>query len=140
MTEPKTRTFRNPNGSRRSGVVSVEMAMCLPVLFLLLFGCYEVANANMLHHAAENAAYEAARAGIVPGATAQKCRDQAALILRGMGIQQFNVTVTPGTLQRNTATVIINVDVPLTGNALISPVFFGGVTFHGGCEMIREVL
>ncbi len=116
------------------------MAICLPVLFLLLFGCYEVARANSLLHAAENAAYEAARIGIVPGATADRCKAQAEFVLQAMGVSKFNVTVTPGKIDRRTESVTVEIDVPLKGNALIAPMFFGSVTFHGACEMLREVL
>jgi Flp pilus assembly protein TadG len=125
---------------RLRGALSVEVALTLPVLMLMLFGSYEVARANMLHHAAENAAYEAARAGIIPGATPTRCRDQAAFALRSMGVRNFSVKVVPSSLDRRTPTVGIEVRVPLRGNTLMAPLFFRNTNFRGFCELKREVL
>lgn len=124
----------------RRGALSVEVALTLPILMLLLFGSYEMARANMLHHAAENAAYEAARAGVVPGATPTRCRDQAAFVLRSMGVRNFTVNVAPAALDRRTPTIGIEVNVPLRGNMLMAPLFFGSTNFRGFCELKREVL
>ena len=72
----KTMTMKHQknNGRRRVGALAVEVAMCLPILLMVLFGCYEVARANMLVHATESAAYEGARVGIIPGCNSRKSR------------------------------------------------------------------
>jgi len=49
---------RITKNSKRLGAITAEVAICLPVLFLLTFGCLELAGANMLKHATESAAYE----------------------------------------------------------------------------------
>lgn len=134
---PRIQTSRRSN-SNRNGALTVEVAICLPVLFMILFGCYELSKANLLHHAAENAAYEAARVGVVPGATAQKCRDHAGAILRSIGIRTFNVQVQPANINKSTPTVSVLVEVPLRDNTVLSPVFFGNTSFRGVCEMQRE--
>lgn len=122
----------------RSGALTVEVAVCLPVLFMILFGSYELSKANLLNHAAENAAYEAARVGVVPGATPDKCIAQAGRILRSIGVANFNVQVQPSTIARDTATVAVLVEIPLRDNTIIAPLFFGSTVFRGVCEMRRE--
>lgn len=124
--------------ARRRGVLSVEMALAMPAMLLLLFASYEIARANMLHHAAENAAYEAARAGVVPGATVSACQAQAAGCLRAMGVRNFQVRVTPSTIRRDTPQIDVEVEVPLSGNTTFAPFFLGGTTFRGQCAMQRE--
>ena len=59
-------------GSDRTGALTIEVALCLPLLILLLFGCYEICRTSMILHATQSAAYEGARVGIVPGATPDK--------------------------------------------------------------------
>ncbi len=139
-TPTRARLQRRFRSSSRRGALTVEVAICLPVLFLVLFGCYELSKANMLHHAAENAAYEASRAGIVPGATPQKCIDYAASVLRSVGITNFNVQVSPTTINRDTPAISVLVEIPLRTNTLLAPMFFGNNTFRGFCEMKREAL
>ena len=61
--------------ARRRGATTVELALTLPILFLLVFGAIEFSRAHMLQHTTEIAATEAARQAIVPGATAEECRN-----------------------------------------------------------------
>ena len=67
--ETKMSSKQKKRAPRRQGAAVIEMALTLPVLFLLLFACYEFGRANMIRHTAQGAAYEAARVAIVPGAT-----------------------------------------------------------------------
>ena len=66
------------NESRqRHGAATVEFAVVLPLLVLLVFGSVELTRGLMLRHSADNAAYEAARTAIVPGATAEEAITRA---------------------------------------------------------------
>src|SRR5690606_21432947 len=69
----RTRCFIRP----RRGAALVEFALTAPLLFFILFASLEFARANMLRNTVEMAAYEGARRGIVPGATAEDVRDAA---------------------------------------------------------------
>ena len=124
----------------RNGALTVEMALCLPILFMVLFGCYEMAHANMLLHASESAAYEGARVGIVPGSTPEKIRTAAGSVLRSMGIGNFTVTVTPPVITTSTESVKVDIQVPFRANTAIPVQFFDNPTFRGSCELSREVL
>ena len=57
---------KRTNNSNRRGALTVEVAICLPLLLITLFGLYELSRANMIRHAVESAAYEGARSGILP--------------------------------------------------------------------------
>jgi Flp pilus assembly protein TadG len=125
---------------RRRGALTVEVAICLPVLFLFLFGCYEIAHANMLMHATESAAYEAARVGIVPGAKSEKIRNAAQFVLNSVGVNDFTLTITPDPVDRSTEKVKVEIAVPFRGNSSVPRLFVQDPTFRGECELTRETL
>ena len=53
----------------RRGATVVEFSLVLPILFTILFGMIEFTRLSNIRHAADNAAYQAARAVVVPGAS-----------------------------------------------------------------------
>lgn len=124
----------------RRGALTVEVAICLPILITFLFACYEVAHANMLLHATESAAYEAARVGIVPGAKPDKIREAAAFVLNSVGVRNFTLTMTPDPITTKTNSVKIVILVPFRGNTSVSQMFVRDPTFRGQCELTRETL
>lgn len=124
----------------RRGALTVEVALCLPVLLLFLFACYEIAHANMLLHATESAAYEAARVGIVPGAKQDKIKNAAGFVLGSVGITDFDITVTPDTITRSTEKVKVEIKVPFRRNTSVPRIFVQEPVFSGQCELTREVL
>ena len=127
--------------SKRDGAVTVEMALCLPVLFLLLFGCLEMAGANMLRHATESAAYEGARIGILPGATDAGVQQAVDHILTTIGAEGSTVEILPQVRTPETESIQVNVSVPYSTNALIAPFFMSDdLTFRASCTLRREQL
>ena len=123
----------------RSGVLTVEVALCLPILLMVLFGGYELAHANMILHSTESAAYEGARTGIVPGATKEKIERSVGQILRATGIKNFNVDVSPSTIDETTDKITVNVSVPVRQNMSFPAFFLKDPTFRGRCELSREI-
>jgi len=123
----------------RSGATVVEVASCLPVLFLVLFAGYEFGRANMLHHASESAAYEGARIGVVPGATPKKIEEAARFVLQSVGARNAEVIVTPNVIEQDTPTVKVEILIPMKSNTLFLPFFTKKAVFQGECEMTREV-
>ena len=141
MTSSTSRTSRpqrNPR-SRRNGVTTVEVALCLPVLFLFFFASSEFSRVNMLRQAANQAAYEGARVGIAPGATVGGVRTAAADILSSAWAQGYTINVTPGTINQDTPQVTVDVAIPLAQNSLAVMVFFNnGTALTGRCTLQRE--
>ena len=122
----------------RRGATVVEMAMCLPVLFLLLFGCYEFARANMMRHAADAAAYEGARVGIVPGAKAEDVEDACRFVLSTVGIRDFKIKVEPKKIKRTDKTIRVTVSLKMRDNTSLGLLFNEDTEFEGKCELRRE--
>lgn len=125
--------------SARRGAVTVEMAIVVPILFVLVFAALEFCGVNIQRHTADNAAYEAARRGIVPGATAQDCRDEATRIMAFVGARNVTVDVTPATISDLTQELTVRVELPIADNGWLTPMFFDASdTIVRECRMARE--
>lgn len=125
--------------TRRAGAVTVEFALCAPVLFLFIFASLEFSRANMLKHTAANAAYEGARAGIVPGATASDARTAANNALAPLNVRDSTVTINPSSIGPGTLDVTVTVLVPMNSNGYFTPIFFRNKVLTETCKLNREV-
>jgi Flp pilus assembly protein TadG len=109
----------------RRGATLVEFAVTVPVFFLFLLAAFEFGWMNVLRHTADNAAYEAARTVIVPGATAAEATTKAANLLNIVGARDAQVTITPSVLTPDTDQVTVNITIPMNRNGLVVPRFTG---------------
>ncbi len=132
--------MRTKIAGKRQGTTTVEVAICLPILFMFLFGAYELSRCNMLLHAAESAAYEGARVGIVPGATKEKIEDAVTFVLVSVGATNFDVTVTPEVIGLDTEKVRVEVELDLGDNTAMPQLFIDDLQLRGECELTREAL
>ncbi|QDT52047.1 TadE-like protein [Caulifigura coniformis] len=101
----------------RSGGVTVETAIVLPVLFAIMFAAVDCARLNMIRNSAQNAAYEGARNAIVPGGTAADAKNAARKVLSGVGVRNFTVTVSPSVISSTSTRVTVTITVPLKDNS-----------------------
>jgi len=131
-------SLQKPKPSKRRGATAVEFALAAPILFTFVFLSVEFARANMIFNTIENAAYEGARRGVVPGATKDDCDTAAQTLLDIVGIQNSTVTTTP--IDENTTEVTVTVDVPMTtSNGYVASKFFLGETLTATVTLPREV-
>ncbi len=126
---------RRPN---RSAAVVVEFAICAPLLFLFFFASLEFSRVNMIRQSVENAVYEGARRGIVPGATATNCRDSAQAVLNSISTTGATITVTPSVITDDTTEVTVSIVVPVNNNSWVFPVFFADKTISSDMTLRRE--
>jgi Flp pilus assembly protein TadG len=124
--------------SLRRGAVIVEFALTVPVFFLFLLASFEFGWLNVLRHTADNAAYEAARAAMVPGATAADAIAKANTILQVVGARSARVTVTPAAITKETEQVTVAIDIPMKFNGLIVPRFTRTSTLHSASTLRTE--
>jgi Flp pilus assembly protein TadG len=122
----------------RRGAAAVEFAITAPVFFLFLLAAFEFGWLNVIRHTADNAAYEGARAAMVPGATAAEATAKANSILNVIGARGAKVTITPATLTTSTTEVTVAVDVPMRRNGLIVPRFTSKTTLHSESTLRTE--
>ncbi len=122
----------------RTAAVVVEFAICAPILFLFFFASLEFSRVNMIRQSVENAAYEGARRGIVPGATAANCSESAQAVLSAISATGATITVTPSVITEDTTEITVSIGVPVNSNSWVIPVFFADKTISGAMTLRRE--
>ena len=130
---------RPTNSKSRTGALAVEMALTVPILFFVLFASVEIARANMMVHAAESAAYEGARVGIIPGATPDQVVSAAESVLRIAGVRNSRVTTNPAVIQVDSETIEVTVEVVYGDNTILGLLIPDSVVFTGVTELTREI-
>lgn len=138
MNNESMKTKKRYRRSQRHGVTTVEFALVAPIAFLLLFGALELGHANMVFHSAEAAAYEGARKGIIPGASAAECIAEANGMLQLCRVRGANVSVIPATITPNDTEVTVRVEVPYSSNSIIVPFFTRNLVVNRECKLSRE--
>lgn len=93
----------------------------------------------MLTQTVENAVFEGARRGIVPGATAGECRAEATRILSTVAIRNATIDIIPATINRNTNEVTVRIEVPYQGNTFVPLNLFRGARVQRQLTMVREL-
>ena len=127
---------RCPQGRR--GAVAVEFAITAPIFFLFLLASFEFGWLNVMRHTADNAAYEAARTVVVPGATAAEATAKATSILNVVGARKAKIQITPANITASTTAVTVAIDIPMSSNGLITPRFTGKTTLHSESTLKTE--
>ena len=122
----------------RRGATAVEFAITAPVFFLFLLAAFEFGWLNVIRHTADNAAYEAARTAMVPGATAAEARTKANRLLRIVGTRGARVTVTPDPLTAETEEITVAIAIPMRRNGLIVPRFTAKTTINASSTLRTE--
>jgi Flp pilus assembly protein TadG len=122
----------------RRGAVAVEFAITVPIFFLFLLAAFEFGWLNVVRHTADNAAYEAARAVVVPGATAAEATAKANSILNVVGARGAKIKITPANITTSTTAVTVAIDIPMSSNGLITPRFTGKTTLHSQSTLRTE--
>jgi hypothetical protein len=92
----------------------------------------------MIRQSVENAVYEGSRRGIVPGATADDCRNAAQVVLNSISANDATVTVTPSVITQNTSSITVAISVPLNSNSWVAPFFFRDRTVANSMTLNRE--
>lgn len=100
--------------NRRRGSVALEFAIVAPIFFMLIFASVEFARVYMIQSAVENACFEAARRGIIPGGKSDVCKSHAESLLALAGVKNHTVTVEPSSIDASTESVTVTASVSLT--------------------------
>ncbi len=74
-----------------AGNAVVELAICLPIMFMILFATIEACVMLQLKQNLAVTAYEGARIGIIPGSSAALVQTQCEMLLNDRNIESFNI-------------------------------------------------
>ena len=112
------RRFRN--ASHRRGAAVVELAICLPVIVILMLATMEACTMLYVQQKLKTTAFEGARVGIIPDAKAENVSYQCQLLLDGGGVSGYSVTLDPAdprTLNQGDY-LTVTVSAPFAANSL----------------------
>lgn len=97
----------------RAGATTVEFAFVLPVILIMFLGAIEITRLNFLRQTALNAAYEGARACIVPGASTADGQAEAMRLLTAVSAHR-GATVNVSMQQ---SIVNVTISIPIAQNS-----------------------
>ncbi len=124
-------------GSRR-GVTVAELSIVLPVFLMIVFAGFEFSRICLVRNAAHNAAYQAARRVMVPGATVADANAEASRLLSVFGVSTFTLTVNPNPITLAANRVTVSVDIPADQCGWIAPMFTTSRMIHAGSTLFAE--
>ncbi len=134
-----TAGYQSPSSSRRAAA-TVELAVCLPVLVLLVFGSIEAASFVFLKQSLQVAAYEGSREAIRAGRTGNAAVDRARAILDSRQVRQATVrfpAVSPDLAERGQQ-VVIEVSAPTSSNSPLAGQWVPNRTLTARVVMLKE--
>lgn len=115
-------------GRRRKATATVELAVCLPLIVLLVFGGIEAANGIFLKQGLTAAAYETAKVATTMGYTSADALARGNQVLTARGFQNAVLDIQPpvSTTPASGTPVVVTATAPTSDNAVSPLVLYGG--------------
>lgn len=88
-------SLRKKKVIKNRGAAIVELAVCLPILVMMVWGTIEVSNSIFMKQTLTSAAHEGALTGMRLNSTESQIIDKVNLILTARGVTGANVAVIP---------------------------------------------
>jgi Flp pilus assembly protein TadG len=131
---------RTKHWSTRRGVAAAELAVCLPIVVLLVIATIESCSALFLKQSLTASAYEGVRAAIKKGSTATSVQTACNQILADRRIKGSQVNLNPANIASLKPGDFIDVTVsaPCTPNSPVPTTFFRGRTLTAKASMMIE--
>lgn len=123
----------------RSGVAAVELALCAPLLFLLVMGAVETANYIHLKQALTLAAYETAVSVTSMGGTEAEALKNGEDIMTAHKVKGGKISIYPPVTATTKAgtTIVVTTEAPVADNAVSPPWFFNGSRIDVKFTMVK---
>ena len=131
---------RSSRHQRRNGVAVVELAVCLPVLVLILLATIEACVMLQLQQNVAITAYEGTRIGILPGSNASAVQLQCEMLLDDRNITNYTITMDPpdpATLNEGDL-FTVTVEADCVANSVVGAAFFENKTISESVVMKAE--
>ena len=125
---------------RTSGVAAVELAVCLPVIVVLVFAAIESCSMIFITQALHAASYEGVRVAVNPTATNSQVLARTQQILDGHGIAGASITLVPSDVSTAASGGLVRVRITAScdANRISPPFFFGGRNIEVQTTMAKE--
>jgi hypothetical protein len=128
------------NKFNRSGTATIELAVSLPVLMLVVLGALQTVSSIYLKQSLLVASYEGCRVGIEHAGSHQSITNRVNQILSEREIINPTITITPSdfsTLQTGDL-ITVQVEAPLVGNTFFGTSFIPTAAASADCVMMCE--
>jgi hypothetical protein len=124
----------------RQGVAVTELAVCLPILVLLVFATLEACHTIYLRQSLSIAAYQGARTALIVGATESNVVAQCDQVLADRKVSGGVVRIAPAGFENSPPRTFIAVEVsaPHLDNQLLPVRLFAKPFMTGRVEMMKE--
>jgi hypothetical protein len=133
------RLGRRPGSEEHRGLAVVELAICLPIVVLLLLSTIEACVMLQLKQSLSVTAYEGARVGILPGSTSELVTQQCQMLLDDRSINGYTIAMNPdpGSLLVGEM-FMVTVSADCVANSVLGGVFYQGSTMSESVVMRAE--
>jgi Flp pilus assembly protein TadG len=125
---------------QRRGVAAAELAVCLPIVVLLVIATIEACSAVFLKQSVTVAAYEGVRTALVEGATTDSVKAACDQILTDRKIEGATVTVSHADIASLNPGDFVDVTVsaPCGENSAVPVTFYRGRSISATASMMVE--
>ena len=132
------RKHQRKNANRR-GATAVEFALCLPILFSVMFGLLEFSRVTQLQQTPRLAAFEGARAGIALDAATADVQTAVNGVMSAVSIANFTTVITPSNLAYTSPTISVTVTLSPNQNVWFKWFVSSTSTISANVTLSREV-
>ena len=134
-----TRLGRRRTMPRRAAAAA-ELAICLPLLVMLLLASLEACSMIFLDHSLTIASYEGVRVAINYDGTNSAVLARCNQIIDDRGVAGATVSINPGNVANvpRGQPIAITISAPCDSNAILPPWFYGGRTLSCTNTMVKE--
>jgi Flp pilus assembly protein TadG len=131
---------RSRRADRSRGVAAAELAVCLPVVVLIVIATIEACSAMFLKQSLTVAAYEGARTALSERQVAGSVQKACNQVLKDRKVRNATITVNP----KNIASlqpgdfIDVTVSAPCNPNSVVPTTFYRGRTLSATASMMVE--
>jgi Flp pilus assembly protein TadG len=140
LLQNPSRAKTSAAGWLRRGVATAELAVCLPIVVLLVLATIEACSMIFLKQALTVASYEGVRTALVKGATSKDVQTACEQVLTDRRIEGASVAITPADLSALGPGdfVDVTVDAPCATNSVLPVTFYRGQSLSTTASMMIE--
>ena len=121
----------------KDGAALIELAVCLPVFFLITMATIE--TCRMIYLRQSLAAYETARLAIIPGVERKDLDTMCDVFLRGRKLQGYTLTLSEDPTQTTYRdTITVSITIPAEKCALVGTWFYKEQLFTESVTVMAE--
>lgn len=124
----------------RHGLAAAELAVCLPIIVLILLASIEACSAVFLKHSLTAAAYEGVRVALDQNGTSASVKAKCEEILSDRRVKGATVKIKPASVEslKPGEYVDVTITAPCSENAIVPVTFYRGRSMSATASMMIE--